>query len=188
MPRKKSMVIPPRPRKGAELIVKANPGLDVKGADSDLGVHSGVFILGNRAGFRWLSDYFAWRAARIDEDDLFYSNDPDDHDHLAFYAPLNVRLSDEIDVMLGSFSTKHRRRVLNACRITRQRRVSGHLVTLFRSTLQFLRSMSADDRFRRNDAWPRAIAALRQLISEAEETAAELEAATKRGGKRLRTR
>jgi hypothetical protein len=176
-PRKKATLAPPKGRKGAELIVKANVGLNVTEGSSGLEVLGGVFILGNRAGYRWLADYCAWRAERIDEEDLFYSGDPDDHDHLASHAPVNEELSDEFDVMFGSFSNRHRRRVLQACGITRQRRCSGRVVALFRTTLEYMRTLSEKDRFRHHEAWPRAIAVLRQLIREGEKTVARLEAA-----------
>lgn len=117
-------VLPPF-REGAELVVKANPGLDAKRGDSELGVYWGIPLLGNREGFRWLSEYFAWRADRIDEGRPFYKGDAGDHDHLACYAPLNLKLSDDFDVQFGSFSNKLCRRVLKACKADRQHRASG---------------------------------------------------------------
>jgi hypothetical protein len=180
MPRKTPVRLPPRFRKGAELIVKANCDLDVRGQESDLGVYCGVFILGNREGFRWLSKYFAWRAGQIDEDAPFCAGDPDDHDHLVCHGPMNKGLSDDIDVMFGSFAQRHRRQVLKACGLTRARRLSGHLVSLFRCTLQYLMTLSKDQRTRGHPAWPRAISVLRQLIREGQETVAALEAVTKR--------
>ncbi len=176
-PRKRAALKPPRFRKGAELIIKACPTLSLRKLEFEF--VAGIYVLGNRLGYRWLSDYFAWRAKRLDEGDVFYREDPDDHDHLAFYPLLNRTLSDDIDVQLGSFSNKLRPRVLKACDINRKRVCQGELTAMFRSTLEFLKTLSKDKRGRNHKSWPRVIAALRQLIGEAEETVAELETVTK---------
>jgi hypothetical protein len=111
MSRKKNPLHRPRARPRAELIVKAN--VEWSTGYKDL-LASGVFILGNQDGLRWLSEYISSVAARIDEAAPFSRNDPDHHEHINFDGPLNTRLSDEMGIMVGSFTRKDRKRVLDA--------------------------------------------------------------------------
>ena len=145
MSRKKSPLHPPRPQRGAELILKCN--LESSSGYTDM-LASGVFILGNRDGWRWLSDYFSWLANGIKEDAAFHRFNPDHHQHLNFDAPLNKRLSDELGITVGSFSNKNRKRVLQTLpTVRKQHRLPGNPVTQFRSLLPLITEWLASEVF-----------------------------------------
>lgn len=172
MPRKKQIAAYPRCREGAELILKQN--CECSSAYTDW-LASGVFVLGNRDGFRWLSEYFAWLADRIAEDRPYNNVDPDNHQHLDSVAPINRQLSDEMSLMIGSFSHKHRRRVLKTCGVARNKSLSGNPVTQFRSRLEWITQLLAD-RIDDQELRARTIRQLELLIEEAQESVARLKA------------
>ncbi len=122
----------PSSRRGDELILKQNCQLSIDGFTA------GLFILGSRGGYRWLSEYFASYASRIDDDAEFCEADPDDHQHLDRTAPINVKRSDEFGVMVGSFAAKHRKRVFKSCGTSKMKRVLGGPIGQFRQTLMFM--------------------------------------------------
>lgn len=128
---------PPTRRTGDELILKL--GCECSSAYKHWLAPS-VFILGNRGGFRWLSAYFEWIAGRITERAEFSKGDPTDHQHinLDFQAPINSKLSDELGIMVGSYSQKHRRRVFKCCGISQSSRQLGSPITQFRRSLDFI--------------------------------------------------
>ena len=77
-------------------------------------------LLANRAGFRWLSKFFAAMADRSTfanrrpwgEDDLAAIHDPDDHVHLQTRgAPFVANLSGESEFRLGTLTRANRERV-----------------------------------------------------------------------------
>ena len=115
-----------------ELIFKQNCSVGAEGFSP------GLFILGNRGGYRWLSKYFVWFASRVDEDANFYKADPEDHQHLDRAAPINVNRSDEFGVMVGSFTEKHRKRVCKSCGTSKKKRALGSPIGQFRQTLMFM--------------------------------------------------
>jgi hypothetical protein len=45
-------------------------------------VAPGVFILGNKDGYYWLSEHLAWFAGQVSEGDSFNAQDPDNHEHI----------------------------------------------------------------------------------------------------------
>ncbi len=162
----------PKTRKGAELIVKQNCEYTSDDAER---LTSGVFVLGNREGFRWLSEYFAWLADRIAEDAPYSSADPDDHQHLDSVAPINHQLSDEMGLLIGSFSNKNRRRVLKACGVARSKRVPGNPVTQFSSRLEWITQLLADQPGDQ-ELHARTIRQLALLIQQSQESVARLKA------------
>ena len=188
MPNKKTSLRPPAIRKGAELILKANPGLHLREDHSGLEIGAGIFLLGNRPGFRWLADYFTWLADRIDETGPTGKGRVlDNPENLEADGPFNPQLSDGMCFTVGSFPQKHRAQVLRACRINRKRRLPGNLLTLFRSTLDFLQALAEDDRYRGAPALPPTIEVLEQLIGEAEQTVTRLKAVVKRSKEKRAT-
>ena len=180
MPNKKTSLRPPANRKGTELILKANPGLHLKDDNSGIEIGAGIFLIGNRQGFRWLADYFTWRADRIDEKGPFYKGFPDDPDPLDTHGPFNRSLSEPICFTVGSFSKKHRARILRACGISRKSRLPGDLAMMYRSTLEWLQRLAEDDRYQGAPAWAPIIAILEQLIRETRETIPRLKKAAKK--------
>lgn len=130
--------LPPRPPKGAEVIFKQNCECVV---EDFVEFRSGIFLLANKPGLRWLSDYFAWMASRVNEKAPFFKEDPDDHQHLDREPPINKQLSDPFGVIIGSCRRKHRKRTLKACGISVKRRQPGHPVAHFRHQLEQMMSM-----------------------------------------------
>jgi hypothetical protein len=71
-----------------------------------------VLLLANRAGYRWLAEYFG----KLAERDWHTSNeigaDPDDHQHLWLNAsPFNPKVSDRMELRLGVLTSENRRAV-----------------------------------------------------------------------------
>ena len=154
----------PKPKQGAELIIKQNNEV---GSAFSQGSGPGVFILGNADGFRWLSEYFAWVADRVNEGAEFVECDPDDHQHLAPGVPFDPELSDEMGLQIGSFSTALRQRVFDGIGLTKERRCSGTSVAQFSKMLDFITQFIEN--------WPlgeeaeRLTKDLKALIPQAEE-------------------
>jgi len=112
----------PSDRDGAELIIKSN----VECSSRFPGwVAPGLFLLGNKEGFLWLSEYLAWFASQVSEEHAFNDFDPDNHQHIDYVNAVNEQLSDNMGFMVGAFSSRHRSRVLEACTATPAQQKSG---------------------------------------------------------------
>ncbi len=162
----------PRTRPEAELVMKH--GWECSTNYSEVFAPS-VSVLGNRNGFLWLSDYFAWIADRISEDAVFCREDPTDHQHLDSDAPVNHRLSDEIGLSIGAFSNRHRRRVFKACGITQKARRSGSPIAQFVGILDEITELPCN-------YWDNpgtAVRDLERLIQQAQKSIAKLNQAAK---------
>lgn len=116
---------PLRPPKRAKLILKEQFEIDATG-DVDVVVPN-ILILGNRAGFRYLSDYFLWLATRDATlaDDW---RDPDDHQHMDFpQDPFDAELSDRVSFRLGTLDARNFEAVCDKYQINRQTAERGSL-------------------------------------------------------------
>jgi hypothetical protein len=120
---------------GAELIIKQSWEVSTRYSRE---VAPGVHLLGNREGFRWLSEYFAWIADRIDDNAEVAPANADDHPHLFPGAPFNSELSDEVGIMLGHFSQRHRERVLELLGCSPEARSLGSPIAQFLPVLRAL--------------------------------------------------
>ncbi len=173
MPGKKKLPPYPRKRAGAELVLKQN--LHFHSASAD-GLKSGVFLLGNRNGLRWLSEYFAWLADRIDEQAPYNRLDPDDHQHVDSDGPFNHRLSDTLGFTIGAFPLKYRTRVFKACGISSRERLPGCPITQFREALAWITKLLAEGPGG-EEARPQVIERLEQLTRHVEDSIRALKSA-----------
>lgn len=163
----------PKVRKGAEIIIKSNPSLRFSEDGRSLSFGSGLFILGNSEGLRTLADHFLWAAERIDEDGPYSDGDPDDHQHLSEIAPPNQRLSDELLITTGSFTKKHRQKILKSCGISSRSRLKGSPRELLRGALEF--QINWAKKHPGTPAVRQAASELRKLIQGANRALARLE-------------
>lgn len=121
MPKHKSK---PRRNKNAEIILRTftHYWSDHTMRDDEQIQIPAFMILANRAGFRWLSQYFAMLAERewATSSDI---GDPDDHQHLdRAQTPINLALSEKMEVRLGCLTSENRRAVMSKYEIKRQTR------------------------------------------------------------------
>lgn len=122
----------PRIEGDEELILKQNTEV------VSTGIRPGLFLLGNRSGFLWLSKYFAWIASRINESREFSKADPDDHEHLDRMGPFSSKYSDNLGLIVGSFSQRHRTKVFKACSISKKNKEAHGSIATFRNQLKFM--------------------------------------------------
>ena len=147
----------PQKRPGAELILKSNCECSPRFTE---GLAPGLFVLGNKAGLLWLSDYLVWIAEATPEKRAFPDCDPDDHQHMDCCVPVvNQRLSDEIGFMIGLVSMRHRRRTLAYCGVSKAKRITGSPIHHLLSHLDFIEESCQMDK----DITPSVVRDLKSL-------------------------
>jgi hypothetical protein len=170
--------LPPPARNGAEVVVKQAWEYSSR---FRMWFAPSLFICGTRAGFAWLSEYFAWLAGSIRENSAF---DDDAHVHLEHDAPLNEKLSDTIGLKLICMPLRHRRRILGSLGIHQKSKLSGSPVVQWTRILNHLVARSAEILNARERT--RLCKEIRHLIDEAESCIAALQEtpAEVQGGRR----
>lgn len=118
-----------------EIIVREQFMVDATGK-----VHVAIpelLLLANRAGYRWLADYFrdlAEREPRTHSDPI---GDPDDHSHYSTqYPPVNPALSDRVELRIGHLDATNRDAVLAKYKISPETASLGSLVGRYRDSAE----------------------------------------------------
>jgi hypothetical protein len=71
-----------------------------------------LILLANQRGFLWLSDFFARRAKKASHRRFYKNNDDDDAEHLdPLLAPIDGKLSDEMEIRVGVLTKKNKHQV-----------------------------------------------------------------------------
>jgi hypothetical protein len=174
----KKFGLPPRPTRSCALVVKQ--AWEWSSRFHNWLVPS-LFVYGNRRGFAWLSDYFAYLAGSINEDGAFEN---DFHAHLEHDAPLNRDLSDAVGLKLVCMAARHQTRILKSLGIEKQAKLEGSPIAQWARILNHivaraLRTMNTQDRVRLAEE-------IRLLIDESEDCVAVLlgkEQTTRCGGR-----
>jgi hypothetical protein len=185
----------PQAQAGAELVFKQHFALF-----SDKGPTIAIptlIIVGNRKGFDFLSQLFAYAARR-----RLYSSpgDPDDHLHWGrAEAPINPRLSDDMEFRIGTYEARARKETLRKYGMTRSERGRGDAAPRYRALIKKIehwmameRRAAAKGRARRRsgavgrfDESPRVRAALRAFLKKGEAPERRLAATTAQEESRL---
>lgn len=98
----------PEPPDAAEVIVRQRFFIEMPEHGKPYAVPE-LLLLGNREGFEWLSEYFAFRAANVPTTFQIEGGDPDDHEHLdGSFFPVSAHLCDEIEFRVGVLTDANR--------------------------------------------------------------------------------
>lgn len=128
----------PNPAPDAEIIVRQR--LYVEVGEGKLYPVPELLVLGNAAGFRWLSEYFGLRAHEPIGTNCIAQGDPDDHDHLSWDAPaVNSRLSDELEVRVGLLTAENREQVMAKYALERSAPQRGSLIKRYKEVIRWAR-------------------------------------------------
>ncbi len=138
--RAQSQVGWPQVEDGAELVVKQHFALF---GDKPTAIPT-LIIVGNRKGFEFLSQLFAYAARR-----RLYSppGDPDDHFHWGrAEAPINRWLSDDIEFRIGTYEARARKETLAQYGMSRSERGHGDAVPRYRTLVKKIEDWMAMER------------------------------------------
>ena len=99
-----------------------------------------LILLANRKGFLWLSDFFARRAQKAAHRAFWKNNDDDDAEHLdPLFAPIDGKLSDEMEIRVGVLTKKNKNQVFKKYNFTSSKPYKGDLKSQYEAQMRVVR-------------------------------------------------
>ncbi len=134
----------PRFPRGAELVLKETWEVDGT-RDHDVPLPC-ILILGNKQGYRYLAQYFAWMATRDATPVSESWGDPDNHvqfNGIGWNEPFDQTLSDRVTFRLGTLNKRNRAAAFEKYQVSPATAQRGNAIARYERRIAEMRSAPA---------------------------------------------